>query len=210
MFNWFFRKKEVEEIKKETKRGFDTVKKDMNSISEWIQQLDNGKNSQQEEINDIKEVLSSVQEEVEGMKNVVSIMGELHPRRVFKRLSKQQTAVYGVQTAVQTGVQTPNFDQFSVTERAIIWILLNTDMKLGYDDLSSILGKEISTIRGQINTIKQKSEGLLAEMVEKNGKKRLYIPEEIKEKLLKKVKVRVKKDKKAKKIGEKSVQKTKI
>jgi hypothetical protein len=72
-------------------------------------------------------------------------------------------------------------------------------MKLGYDDLSAILGKEKSTIRGQINAIKAKSEGLIEESIEKNGKKRVFIPEEIKEKVLKKQKVRVSESKNSKK-----------
>ncbi|MEK6906551.1 MAG: hypothetical protein AABW81_02935, partial [Nanoarchaeota archaeon] len=110
-----------------------------------------------------------------------------------------QTGVYAVQTGVQTGVQTPNFNQFSTTERAILWVLLNTDMKLSYDDLAAMLGKERSTIRGQINSIKQKSEGLVEEVIEKNGKKRVYIPEELREKLVKRSKVRVNKGKKEEK-----------
>ena len=69
-------------------------------------------------------------------------------------------------------------------------------MKLSYHDLAAMLGKEKSTIRGQVNSIRQKSEGLIKEQVEENGKKRVYIPEEIKEKMLKKTKVRVKKNKK--------------
>ncbi|MCK5044063.1 hypothetical protein KAR52_03620 [Candidatus Pacearchaeota archaeon] len=72
-------------------------------------------------------------------------------------------------------------------------------MKLSYDDLSAILGKERSTIRGQINVIKQKSESLIEELIEQNGKKRIYIPEEIKEKMLKKSKVRVNGPKRSKK-----------
>ena len=196
MFSWFLRKKEVEQIKHDAKRGFDDVKKDMDSISAWIKHLDSEKNVQQEDIREIKEVLSSIQEELEGVKNVVSVMGELHPRGKTQQLSKQQTAVYAVQTGVQTGVQTPKLDQFSVTERAIIWILLNTDMKLSYDDVAAILGKERSTIRGQLNAIKQKNEGLLNEVIEKNGKKRVFISEEIKEILLKKAKVRINKAKK--------------
>jgi len=203
MFRWFSQKKEVEQIKNDAKRGFDDVKKDMDSISAWIKHLDSEKNDQQEDLREIKEVLSSMQEELEGVKNVVSVMGELHPRGKNKQLSKQQTAVYAVQTGVQTGVQTPNLGQFSVTERAIIWILLNTDMKLSYDDIAAILGKERSTIRGQLNAIKQKNEDLISEVIEKNGKKRVFIPEEIKEMLLKKAKVRVNKGKKAVKKGKK-------
>ena len=204
MFGWFSRKKEVEQIKNDAKRGFDDVKKDMDSITAWIKHLDSEKNVQQEDLREIKEVLSSMQEDLDGVKNVVTIMGELHPRGKNQQLSKQQTAVYAVQTGVQTGVQTPNLGQFSVTERAIIWILLNTDMKLSYDDIAAILGKERSTIRGQLNAIKQKNNSLLNEVIEKNGKKRVFIPEKIKEILLKKAKVRVNKTKKAVKKGQKS------
>ena len=199
MFWLFTGKKEVERIKEETKNGFDSVKKDITSVSGWIKHLDSEKNLQKKEIEELKEILSTVKNEVEGLKNVLSIMNELKTNRVFKTPKQpfnKQTAVYAVQTGVQTGVQTPNLSQFSVTERAILWILLNSDIKLSYDDLSAMLGKERSTIRGQINTIKQKSESLIEEEIEKNGKKRVFIPEIIKEKMLKKTKVRVKRGEK--------------
>ena len=198
LFGW---KKEVERVKEDTKNGFETVKKDVNAVGGWIKHLDSERNLQKKEMEDLKEVLSSVQNELEGLKNVVSMMNELKPKQVFKtprQVFDKQTGVYAVQTGVQTGVQTPKLDQFSITERAIIWVLLNTDLKLSYDDLAAMLGKERSTIRGQINSIKQKSEGLLEEDIGKNGKKRLFIPEFMKEKLLKKPKVRVKSKKKAK------------
>jgi len=199
MFGWFFGKKEVEQIKEETKKGFESVKKDMASVSGWIRHLDSEKNLQKKEIEDIKDILSSMNDELEGLKNVISIMGELKSNRVFKtnkQVFNKQTGVYAVQTGVQTGVQTPKLDQFSITERAILWILLNADMKLSYDDLAAMLGKERSTIRGQINTIKQKSESLIEETIERNGKKRVYIPKNIQEKMLKKTKVRIKNNKK--------------
>jgi hypothetical protein len=197
MFGWFSKKKEkkeLEEIKEDTKKGFDFVKKDIAAVSGWIKHLDSEKKLQQNDINELKSNLSTVKEELEGLKNVLSVMNDLKPKQLFKT-SKQafgkQTAVYAVQTGVQTGVQTPNLGQFSVTERAILWVLLNTDMKLGYGDLSAMLGKEKSTIRGQINSIKAKSENIIEEVIENNGKKRVFIPEEMKEKLLKKSKVRV-------------------
>jgi len=202
MFGWFSRKKEVESLKEDTKQGFESVKKDVNTINAWIKHLDSEKNLQKKDIQDIKSVLSSVSEELEGLKNVISIMNELKPNsrnQTPKQVFDKQTGVYPVQTGVQTGVQTPNFEQFSVTERAILWVLLNSDMRLSYDDLAAILGKERSTIRGHLNRIKQKSEGLIEEVIEKNGKKRVFIPEDLKEKLLKRAKVRVKTDKKSKK-----------
>ena len=174
MFSWFFRKKEIEEIKKETKKSFDDVKKDIISISGWIKHLDSEKNLQKKEINDLKEFLSSIKDELDGIKNVLSLMGGMNFSKTFKtpkQLSKKQTTVYPVQTAVQTAVQTPNLEHFSITERAILAILLNTDMRLSYDDLAAMLGKERSTIRGQINSIKQKSESLIEENIEKNGRK---------------------------------------
>ena len=193
MFWYFARKKEVTQAREDAKKGFETVKKDVSSMSGWIKHLDSEKNILYGEINLLKEGLSSIKEDIENLKNVVSLIGELkiNPKLPTpKRLSKEQIGVYAVQTGVQTGVQTPKLDQFSVTERAIIWVLLNSELKLSYDDLSAMFGKERSTIRGQINSIKQKSESLLKEIVEKNGKKRVFIPEEIKTILLKKPKVR--------------------
>ncbi len=200
---WFFgHKKEIEEIKEDTKKGFESVKQDVSSVSGWIKHLDSEKNLQKKEIEEIKEILSTIKNELEGMKNVLSFMNEVKVNRAFKtpkQVLTKQTPVYAVQTGVQTGVQTPNLSNFSVTERAIIWILLNTDLKLSYDDLSAMTGKERSTIRGQINAIKQKSEGLVEEEIENNGKKRVFISEEVKENMLKKSKVRVKTKKKEEK-----------
>ena len=196
---WFFGgKREVEKVKEDTKKSFDSVKKDISSVSGWIKHLDSEKNLHKKEIDEIKDILSSIKLDVDGLKNIISVMNELKTNRLFKtpkRVFNKQTAVYAVQTGVQTGVQTPKLSQFSITERAILWILLNTEMKLSYDDLSAMLGKERSTIRGQINTIRQKSEGIIEEEIEKNGKKRVFIPENIKEKMLKKTKVRVKSNK---------------
>ncbi len=205
MFGWFLRKKEVENLKEDTKKGFESVKKDINSISTWIKHLHSEKNLQKKDVEDIKSILSSINNDLDGLKNVVSIMTELKPRGQYqtpKQVFSKQTGVYAVRTPVQTPVQTPNFDLFSVTERAILWVVLNSDLKLSYDDLAAILGKERSTIRGHLNRIKQKSPGLLEEVIEKNGKKRIFIPEEMKEKLLKKTKVRVNEPKKQGKKGE--------
>jgi len=158
------------------------------------------------QISDVKQDISSLKDEIEQLKDVISMFGDGVSKQLFKtnrQVFNKQTAVQGVQTAVQTAVQTGNFtgiSNLSVTERAIVWVLANNDLKLSYDDLAAMLGKTRSTIRGQINSIKQKSEGLVMEYVEKNGKKRVYMPEEIREKILKNVKVRVKKEKKAQEI----------
>src|SRR3989344_3311328 len=195
MFGWFSKKDCVKRVEEDTKRGFESVKKDITAVTGWIKHLDSEKNLQKKDIQEIKEVLSSVQEEVEGLKNVLSIMNDMKNKQVFKTTSRvfnKQTGVYGVQTGVQTVVDTPNLNEFSTTERAILWVLINSDMKLSYEDLSTMLGKEKSTIRGQMNRIKQKAPEIIEEQIEKNGKKRVFIPDKIREKMLKRVKVRVK------------------
>src|SRR3989344_5995589 len=200
MFGWFSGKKEVKRVEEDTKRGFEAVRKDITAVTGWIKHLDSERDLQKKDIREVKEVLATVQEELDGIKNVLSIMSELKNKQVFKtskQVFNKQTGVYAVQTPVQTGVETPNLSQFSVTERPILWILLNSDLRLSYDDLAAMLGKERSTIRGQINRIKQKNESLVEEVVEKNGKKRVFIPEEIREKMLKKSKVSINPGKKA-------------
>lgn len=202
MFFWRRKQKEIERVEEDTKTGFEAVKKDIQSVTGWIKHLDSEKNMQGKEIDEIKDILSSMKNEIEGLKNIFAMMNEMKIKPSFKtpkQLSNKQTAVYTVETLDQTGVETPEIDNFSVTERAILWVLLNSDMKLSYDDLAAMLGKERSTIRGQINRIKQKSEGLIKELVEGNGKKRVYIEEDMKETLLKTSKVRVQNTKKSKK-----------
>ena len=165
---WFFSgKKEINELKKDTKKGFDSVKKDVHAVGGWIKHLDSEKNIQKRDLKDLKEELSSIKEELEGVKNIISFMNEVKNSKLFKtpkQVFNKQTGVYPVQTTVQTTVQTPNLDQFSISERAILWVLLNAELNLSYDDLSVVLGKERTTIRGQIKTIKKKSGGIVEEI----------------------------------------------
>jgi len=202
---WFSNKKKVEKLEEEVKKSFGDVKRDFDDFAKWIKHLDSRDKQLFDLMKDIRAELSSINDEVEGVKEAISLT---NLAAESKQLSKKQTTVYK-QTAVddvfnpvQTPVQTGNFHQIlqglTANERLIVFALLNAeqDMKLSYEDIARLLGKERSTIRGQINAIKQKSESLLYELTEPNGKKRVYIPEEIKEKLLKYAKVRVGKEKK--------------
>ena len=204
MLGLFGHKKRVEKLRLEVQDSFNHVKKDFNKVGEWINHID-GKHSVHEgELSSLKDQLSAIQEDLDEIKDFVSFFGP----QISGGLSKQvQTAVQKqpgsevVQTPVQTAVQTGILDNLTVMERAIIWALINSgeEMKLSYDDLASLLGKNKSTIRGQINGLKQKSEGLIEEVRESNGKKRLYIPEKMREFVVKSVKVRVNSKKKSKK-----------
>ena len=153
-------------------------------------------------LNDLKRELASVKNDLEGVKNALIFSNISASRRKVKQGKQvfiEQTAVRGVQMGVQTAVQTADLHQLSVMERAIVWILLNSDMKLSYDDLAAMTGKSRATVRGQVNSIKKKIEDLLSETMESGGKKRIYIEENIKNKVLKSAKVRLNKPKKSNK-----------
>ncbi len=202
MFEWLFgsRYKKLEE---KTQEGFNSVKKDIEVIGKWVKHLDFKDKQVFDVINSLKEELSTMKDDIEGLREGVDLLSGMgKDKQVFekKHVLGKQTAVEAVENGVQTAVQTANFYDIlrglTSNERLVILTLLNSDMKLSYEDLAMLLGKERSTIRGQINSIRQKSEGLIEEITEKNGKKRVYIPEEIKEKLSKYAKVRVGKSKK--------------
>lgn len=215
MLGWLFgknHKEEIENVKQEIKSSFSNVKQDMDKLGNWVKHFNDKHDSHLDEISKINEDLSSVKNDIEELKEIVAMFGDSVSKQVFKKnkqLFNKQTAVQGVQTAVQTAVQTGKFygiSNLSVTERAIIWVLANNELKLSYEDLAAMLGKTTSTIRGHVNRIKQKSEGLIEEYIERNGKKRVYMPEGMKDKILKNVKVKVKTKKnteKAKKIVQK-------
>jgi predicted transcriptional regulator len=210
MFGWLFGgNKRLERLEGETKNSFSSVKKDFEGVGTWIKHLDARDKQLNDLLSELKIELSSIKDDLEGVKEAVSLTNFVQEN---KPLSKKQTAVdkqtpvYAVQEPVQTPVQTGNFYEYlhglSSNERLLVYTLLNTgeDMKLSYEDLARLLGKERSTVRGQINSIKQKSEGLIKEVREPSGKKRVYIADEMKEKMAKYAKVRAGKKREYKKL----------
>ena len=195
MLGLFGHKKRVEKLRVEVQDSFNHVKKDFNKVGEWIKHLDEKHISHASEISNIKNQLLTIHEDLIELKDFVSFFGP----QISKGLPKQaqtgvvkQPSIVGVQTPVQSGVQTDILSNLTVMERAIVWALLNSEMRLSYEDLAALLGKDKSTIRGQINAIKQKNNGLIEESREVNGKKRLYIPDEIRAIVVKSVKVKIK------------------
>lgn len=206
MFEWLFGKKkddsEILRVEADTKQGFSAVKEDINSLSKWIKHLDSEDSKQEFRFSEVDERLSTIETDLEGIKNSLAFLEGGFSKGLFKqrqRVRNKQTAVEAVQMPVQTAVQTGGrsiFQALSLMERALIQILLNSEMKLSYEDLAAMLGKSRATIRGQINSIRQKSPDLVEEIIETNGKKRVFIPQEIREMMLKKEKVRAKNRKK--------------
>ena len=201
MFNWLFgSKKEIDKIKEDTREAFEAVKTDMEKAGQWFKHLSKTDSEQEDKINELKSKIATLEKEFGKLHEKILLMNLGKSEQVFRQASTavhRQQAVQavqkGVEKAVQKGVEGDfliDLNSLSVMERAIVYLLLNSDMKLSYEDIAMMLGKNRSTIRSQISTIKQKSGGLIKEYIEKNGKKRVYIPDETKEKVLKDKKVR--------------------
>jgi len=204
MFEWLFGKKRHKQLEEETKKGFSAVKEDIKAVGKWIKHLDTKDKQLFDMLNELNKDISTLKDDIESLRETVdSVEDDAGNKQVFKKLPvlDKQTVVGGVQEAVQTPVQTGSFYDIlkglTSNERLVVFTLMNNDMKLSYEDLAMLLGKERSTIRGQINAVKQKSEGLIEELIEKNGKKRVFVPDSVKEKLAKYAKVRVGKGKKS-------------
>jgi flagellin-like hook-associated protein FlgL len=183
-------KEEVEQLKQAVQTGFNSAKQDIGKLSVWVKHLDSKDSQLKYDIFELQEEISRMKEELESLRNLTNFSPG---RQVFKQkqtVFNKQTAYNDVLNSVQTDVQTGFLDNLSVTERAIIYVLLNSDMKLSYEDLAAMLGKDRATIRGQVNVIRQKNEGLIEEVVGENNKKRVYIPEKVKEVLLKSKKIK--------------------
>jgi predicted transcriptional regulator len=185
-------------LRKEVQDSFENVKGDIGKVGDWIKDIDVKSGSYETDIETLRSDIISLREAIDEMNSNISFVSPAINAQV-KGLSqtpaKTQTNNLPVQTSVQTAVQTGNLEQLTMMERAIVYVFLNNEDKLSYEDISMILGKDKSTIRGQINNIKQKNPGLIEELRELNGKKRLYISVVNKKEMVKSVKVRVKKEK---------------
>jgi len=193
MFGFFSKKAEkddVDQLKMAVQTGFNKVKQDMDSYSKWIKHLDKQNSDVNSEFDTVREELATARDELENIKNMLAIVGKGSFYQQSPTVLNKQTADVDVLNTVQSTVQTVFLDNLTTNERAIVFVLMNSDLKLSYEDLAAMLGKRKSTIRGQVNSIKQKSEGLIEEIIGENNKKRVFIPEQTRDLLLKTNKVR--------------------
>ena len=190
-FDWLLGQKRTNGFEEEVKHSFTNVKKDISKVSKWLSHFHEKHKGHEDDFLKVLSRLEKVERDLEEAKNFIEffVAETTHGpfRSPFKRLSKHpQTAVQtgAVQTPVQTPVQTGALKGLTMMERVLLFALLNSKEKLSYDDLSILVGKDKSTVRGQINNIKQKSEGLLSEISDASGKKRFYVEERVKERVL--------------------------
>ena len=212
MFGLFRSSKKIKKLENETRNSFSEVRKDFEGVGKWVKHLNNNDKQLFDLISELKRELASIEDEFNGLKEAVSLMNlSQEHKQVFKKTAvlPEQEGVYAVVEPVQTPVQTGNFHDIlkglTSNERLIVFTMMNTDLKLSYEDLARLLGKERATIRGQINSIKQKSDSLVQELTEPNGKKRVFVSEEVRNKLEKYAKVRVKEGQKYKKLPKDSI-----
>ncbi|MDD5177910.1 MAG: hypothetical protein PHT54_01335 [Candidatus Nanoarchaeia archaeon] len=196
IFGFFTRKKEesiharIDDVHSNVKNSFSKVRGDMEKISKLLSHFDNKHKGHEKEILNIHARIDGVEEKLASLfEKQTAVQTAVQTQTgTNKHVSKQ--AFEPVQTAVQTAIQLKNL---TMMERLVVWTLLNTDLRLTYEDLESILGKDQSTIRGQINNIKRKIEGLVEERSEPDGRKRFYINEKYKSEVLKGVNLQKKK-----------------
>ena len=187
----FFRKKEAwiherfESLHRHLGVSFSAIKKDMTEINRWLyafqEQHKNHKKGYTEierRVREIEAILPSLLRDLEAMQTVVQTA--VQNKQSYKQ---QQTNSRLGQTQDEPFMS--QLRGLSITERAIVWVLLNTDLKYSYEDLKSALGKDESTLRGQINQIKKRCPHLIHEYAENSGKKRFFIDEKIKSELFK-------------------------
>jgi DNA-directed RNA polymerase specialized sigma24 family protein len=198
MLEWLFgkvKKEEFEHHKGAMQTALNNVKQDFADVGKWIKHLHEADSGLKSDVEVIMSEIATIKNDVEEIKKMLSEDEPVKIQPLFKQRQTargKQTAVEGVQTAVQTAVQAAFLTKLSISEKAIVGILLQSDLKLSYEDLATMLGKDTATIRGQVNSVKQKCAGLVEEQIENNGKKRLFIPDKIREIMLKRVKVRQK------------------
>jgi len=196
MLDWLFgkvKKEEFEQHKGAVQTALNSVKQDFADVSKWIKHLHEQDSGIKNDVDMVMDEVATIKNELEEIKEMLSERKNAEAAPLFKQRQTaihKQTPVYDVQTAVQTTVQAAFFTKLSTSEKAIVGILLNSDMKLSYEDLAAMMGKDTATLRGQVNSIKQKCAGMIEDYIEKNGKKRLFIPDKIKDLMLKKAKIR--------------------
>ncbi len=191
----FGQKRKINELRKEIVESFDNVKKDFAKVGEWITVLDDKSDKNDKKNSSLDNELANLKKDIETIRANSAFFGQGVSKQVSNSV-QTDTTFNSVQTDVQTGVQTDGLYRLTVMERAIVFALLNSELKLSYEDLSSMFGKNKSTVRGQINTIKQKIPGIIGELMEPSGKKRVFIPDKMKDYITKSIKIKIKRAKK--------------
>src|SRR3989344_8091592 len=134
MFRWLFGK-DIRKLEDKTEKGFNSVKNDMDKVGKWLKHLDIKDKQLFEIVDEIKREIASIRDELESLREGVDLAVDVaRNKQVFEKTAvlDKQTAVYGVQEAVQTAVQTGNFYEIlqglTGNERLVVLTLAGSDM----------------------------------------------------------------------------------
>lgn len=188
--------KKIDDLHQSVSFSFSNIKRDMDSVGNWITHFNEKHERHDENFDKVHKRLQKVEQELGEMKEVwtrVQTRVQTGQTRVQTRVG--QTDVRLKQMSVQANTL-EKLKNLSVMEKQLMWILLNSEIKMSYDDLFVVLGKNKSTLRGQINNIKLKSPDLIKEAVENDGTKKFYVSDNVRDQILgraKKVEMQAKK-----------------
>jgi len=189
---WLFRKKRDDDVNEKfvnlhesLHNSFSNIKRDMGGINRWLDHFKNKHENHDKKFDLLNQRINNIEEVIDGIQTAVQTGG------LSKQVQTDNCPNICLSMSKQDEEDLPiskKLKKLTLMERAVVWALLNTDLKLSYEDLRVALGKDKSTLRGQINNIKSKSEGLIEEYPENDGTKRFCISEKIKREILKEVK----------------------
>lgn len=196
---WLFRKKRDDDVNEKfvnlhdsLHSSFLNIKRDMTGINKWLDHFKSKHETHDKKFDLMNQRINNMEEVIEEMQDVwTTVQTAVQTGGLSKQSQTDDRPNNRLSVSKQDEEElsmTKKLKKLTLMERAVVWALLNTDLKLSYEDLSVALGKDKSTLRGQINNIKTKSEGLIEEYPEKDGKKRFCISEKIKSEILKGVK----------------------
>jgi len=190
MLGWLFGKKKeaIEErfvnLHNSLDSSFKNIKNDMSDVSKWLSHFREKHSDHNQKFDVINYRVERIEEAIEGMQDVWT---RVQTAVQTGGLSKQAQTDSRPNSRPKVSKQVETLEvlrNLTMMERAVVWALLNTDLKLSYEDLSVALGKDKSTLRGQINSLKTKSDSLIEEHTENDGKKRFFISEKKKSEIL--------------------------
>ena len=119
--------------------SFDKIKNDMENFSKWVMHLEKHRTNNHSKLEEVEKRMFAMEKLLEDLRYKREfVQSQAISTNKQTAVRFKQTAV-GVQTAVQTGIQTANFPEryelvdilrsLTVMERAVLWTLLNTDLK---------------------------------------------------------------------------------
>ncbi len=154
---WLFKKRDNLEQKFDNLHNslhdsFSNIKRDVDTVNKWLGHFKNRHHEHDQKLELLSQRISTIEEFLEdipdvwkGVQTAVQTGGVSKQLQTDSRpnncpkLSKQLSKQYEEMTLIE------KIRKLTIMERAVVWALVNTDLKLSYEDLGKALGKDKST-----------------------------------------------------------------